>query len=117
MAADEDKTLRRIEKLLRLAAPSSNSTEAERVSAALEVAKLFDEHPFAIVPVAEGQARERAEHKRARVARNVWMMTIALQHCNCSHCNTLISRGDHVWVRIIDNRAEFRHNAGPCRIE
>jgi hypothetical protein len=39
--AAEPKTLQRIEKLLRLAAPGSGTSEAERTSAALEAARLF----------------------------------------------------------------------------
>lgn len=47
MAADQ-KTLTRIANLLRLASPSSGTTEAERANAALEVAKLVAKHGLVV---------------------------------------------------------------------
>ena len=59
----EPKIAERIAKLLRLAAPSSGTTEGERASAALEAAKLIAEHKLV---VAEPQPVEKPRQRRAR---------------------------------------------------
>ena len=43
-----DRAVERVEKLLRLASPSSGTTDAERTLAALEAAKLFAEHDLVV---------------------------------------------------------------------
>lgn len=109
----DEKILSRIEKLLRLAAPSSNSTEHERASAALEAAKLISEHGLGI-----GVRVEDEKPKSKRATKGVWALLVALQHCSCSHCWKVISPGDHVWLRVVErnggNHVEYRHNYAPC---
>lgn len=102
------KIIERIGKLLRLAAPSSGSTEAERSSAALEAARLIDEHGVAIA--------EPKDKSKKRVAQGVWVHTQALQHCSCSACHGLIAPGDVVWFRVVNHQREYRHNTKPCGV-
>lgn len=107
-----EKVLDRVEKLLRLAAPSSNSTEHERASAALKAAELIEEHGLTF-----REPSKKSEH-RATVARNVWILTVAIQYTSCSHCGGKISRADVVWRRVLpDLTIEHRHNCKPCRVE
>lgn len=56
------KVVERVEKLLRLAAPSSNTSEHERASAALEAARLVAEHGLTVSGARppRAQARERS---------------------------------------------------------
>jgi hypothetical protein len=114
MPADE-KTLERIAKLLRLAAPSSGTTDAERESAALEVARLFEEHD---IDLGAAVSRPRVQQEAPRkVSPHAWVLTIALQYCNCEFCNTPISRGDAAWVRVMPGaRVLYRHNYSPCAL-
>ena len=106
----DPKIIERIGKLLRLAAPSSGTTVSERSSAALEAAKLIDEHGVAI------QASANGAPSRGRVAHGVWVLTQAVDHCSCGKCHQLISRGDVVWLRVTESLSrEYRHNAGHCR--
>ncbi len=112
MPADP-KVLDRIEKLLRLAAPTSGTTEAERSSAALELVRLMSEHNVSV----RGEEAAPPPRRRAPVSRNVWMPSRALQHCSCSYCTKLIAPGDIIWIRVTGHRVENRHNYTPCSPE
>jgi len=108
-----DRILDRIEKLRRLAAASSNSTEAERASAALEMVRLMEEHDVAVK-----REHEAEEEKKKRVAKNVWVLSVALHHVSCSHCCKVIAPRDIIWIRVMpDNRVEYRHKYKPCTVE
>jgi hypothetical protein len=108
--ANNERLRERIDKLLRLAAPKSGATEAERISAALEAARLVDEHDITFG--ANGHAQ-----RPSRISRNAWTVSIALDHVSCSHCHQKISPRDIVWLRVCEgNRVEYRHNYRPCAI-
>jgi hypothetical protein len=107
----DDKTLSRISKLLKLAAPSSNTTVAERESAALEAARLIAEFDVSI-----GESAEIPTEPK-HVSQNTWMRSVALQFCSCSYCNKQISRGDVVWIKVRPSLdVEYRHNYAPCAV-
>lgn len=108
----DPKILRRIDDLLRLAAPASGTTDHERASAALEAARLVAEHELTFLD--SESVRERARRETS-VRHGVWVLTIILQHCSCEACHTNISPQDHAWVRIVNGSARFRHNYGDCR--
>jgi len=108
----DPKILERIDKLMRVAAPGSGATDSERANAALEAARLVSKHG---VQFHDSDSLREHTQKETQVRHGVWVQTIALQHCNCSHCNKQISREDHAWVRIVEGRAQFRHNYGSCR--
>lgn len=117
MPAD-DKILERVAKLLRLAAPSSGTTDAERASAALEVAKLVEEHGIDLGAVL-ARPRPQTEHHRPppKTSPHAWVLTVALQHSGCAHCHLPISPGDVVWTRVLPSLdIERRHNYGSCRL-
>jgi hypothetical protein len=105
--ASDDKIVDRVEKLLRLAAPDSNTTESERASAALEAARLVAEHGLVV-------SRRGAN---VEVAPHAWVLTQALNYHGCSHCGSVISPRDIIWMRTLPgHRQEYRHNSPKCRI-
>jgi hypothetical protein len=115
MPAD-DKILERVAKLLRLAAPSSGTTDAERASAALEVAKLVEDHSIDLGAVL-ARPKPKLQHEPHRTSPHAWVLSVALQHCGCAHCHCPISPGDVVWTRILPGlEIERRHNYGPCKL-
>lgn len=111
--ADLDEKIRdRIEKLLHLAAPSSGTTDAERASAAIEAARLIQEHA---VTFRTEQPKPERGHK---IMRNAWVLTKSLDRHGCAFCGKLISPNDIIWVRVLRvDHIEYRHNCVPCRIE
>lgn len=129
----------RIEKLLRLAAPSSNSTEAERISAALEAARLFAGSALVIASKPEPPPPRKKTHAsrggwtqppEARYAQPVtfnsvggpfshpgsgWAPTTAQDSEMCSHCGETIDKGAAAWVQIKGFTVMYLHNGnGPC---
>jgi len=131
MSVDQ-KIIERIEKLLRLAAPSTNS-EHERTSAALEAARLFSEHPVMVAP----KEKKRSTRSRAKPPapppqhQSPWAPTIVPQSfnqkpgwcrsvaardsvCVDQDCGGAIYRGDPVWMRMDAFRVEYIHADGPC---
>lgn len=105
-----DKIIRRVENLLRLAAPSSNSTYGERANAAIEAARLIEEHGISLAT-----EKKPDEKKKVRVATGVWVLSRALQYCSCNYCNKLISRGDIVYICVVNpGDVRYRHNMHPC---
>lgn len=110
--ADPDKVLDRVEKLIRLAAPTSGTTQSERESAALEIVRLICEHNLTL------RETPPAEARAVHIARHAWVLTIALQHSGCSSCGGKISPGDRIWARVRpDDIVEFRHNyLKPCTV-
>lgn len=65
-----DRAAERVEKLLRLASPSSGTTDAERTSAALEAAKLFAEHRLVVSTAAVKEASSfKARTRKREVAK------------------------------------------------
>ena len=104
----------RLDKLLRLGAPQSGTTEAEQLSALREAARLVSEHN---IHFSEPDEEERPQ-KRKAVSRNTWMLSVALDHCSCSYCHQLISPRDVIWLRVkLDNEIEYRHKYQPCGVE
>lgn len=115
-----DKVISTVEKLLRLAAPSSGAPEPERESAALEAARLISEHELEVVePEPEKKRRRReVEDEEVRVRPSAWVLSVALDWCGCAHCLGLIAPRDVVWLRVIPGRGlEHRHNYGECAIK
>lgn len=110
VVGDDDKIVDRVEKLLRLAAPESNTTEGERESAALEAARLIAEHGLVV-----SRGRERRE--LVEVAPHAWVLTQALNYHGCAFCGSVISPRDIIWMRTLPgHRQEYRHNSPKCRI-
>lgn len=109
----EAKVIERVGKLLRLAAPSSNTTLAERTAAALEAAKLIDEHKIAITGA---QSPGKSGGGINKVSKDTWVLTQSLDHHGCTCCGGMISRGDVVWFRSVNGERQFRHNAGRCSV-
>lgn len=114
MPADQ-KTLQRLSKLLRLAGPSSGTSEAERASAALEAARLIEEHDIDFG--AEKPQRASRSTGRASV-KNVWVLSMAPYNCGCAECHKPISKSDIVWIKVQpDLGVLYRHNYGRCKLE
>jgi hypothetical protein len=130
----DPKIIDRIEKLLRLAAPSTNS-EHERTSAALEAARLFSEHPVVIAP----KEKKRSSRSRAKPStpppqhQSPWAPTIVPQDfgqrpgwcrsvaardsvCDIEDCGGAIYRGDPVWMCMEGYRVKYIHVDGPCDV-
>lgn len=117
--------LKRIENLLRLAAPASGTSEHERASAALEAARLIAEHDLTVVPketVKVPIRRERTRTKTTSTPHGRRYPGPPWYYCNlgcdvnahCDACGGHIERGA-VWMRSDGPRAIFRHAGnGPC---
>jgi hypothetical protein len=128
------KIIERIEKLLRLAAPSTNS-EHERTSAALEAARLFSEHPVMIAP------KEKKRSSRSRTKPSApppqhqspwastfvpsaytqkpgWCRSVAARDaaCDLEECGGPIAKGDPVWMCMEGYRVKYLHVDGPCDV-
>jgi len=130
-----DRIIHRVEKLLRLAAPSSNTNEHERASAALEAAKLIQEHDL-VVAAREKPKPVRVERtRRQRTAQNQsvgwgsvaarpsergfplgWSRSTAARDSVCAdpQCGEIIERGEPVWIRMKGFDVEYLHINGPC---
>jgi hypothetical protein len=126
------KIIDRIEKLLRLAAPSTNS-EHERTSAALEAARLFSEYPLMIVPKEKKRSTRSRAKPPAPPQQSPWAPTIVPQSfslkpgwcrsvaardsvCDIEDCGGPIYRGDPVWMRMDAYRVLYIHVDGPCDV-
>lgn len=118
------KLLSRVEKLLRLAGPQSNTTEAERTSAALEAARLFNENGFLIAAKEEKEKVSRRRPAPANppsyVGHNYqsfapWFRSVATSDSVCvdPDCDEAIERGDDVWARE-NGRIEYLHFGRDC---
>lgn len=128
MMAVDQRTLDRVEKLLRLAAPTSGTTDYERSTAALEAARLFSEHNMTVAPPKEVKRRVRpraAPQRRAAVpspwvnhspAPPGWAQSVASRDSYCvdPDCRGPIERGDPVWMRLNGLKAEYLHHDWPC---
>jgi len=122
VAVVDDKILARVERLLRLAAPSSNTTLQEREVAAVEAARLIEEHDLVLT---RRERRGRASREREREASGRrpraaasdenWSLRRVQQHTHCSFCSGLISPGDVVWFNSTSRRSV--HNYDPCYSE
>lgn len=122
------KTLARIQKLLKLAAPGSNAPLPERESAAIEAAKLIAENDL----VVREQERERPAPRRAASPRAPrpaprqswtppgWERSIASHPAYCADesCRGVILPGDAVWTRTVLTpfgvEIEYLHIEAPC---
>lgn len=127
----DKKVLDRVEKLIRLAAPSSNTTIEERQSAALEACKIIAENDLTVKPKEEKKKRTRHANTysqpqawgpqapwggqaqnppqgwaRSRAARDGW--------CEDPECRGPIAKGDQVWARIIGFDTQYLHLGGDC---
>jgi hypothetical protein len=111
----DDRAVDRVEKLLRLAAPSSGSTEHERASAALEAARLIEDYDLELRPRVSARRRHARDRQQEGERVNAWLLSVALDHVGCSACGGLISPRDVVWLRIReDHTPEYRHRyCGP----
>ena len=138
MSVDK-KILDRVEKLLRLAAPSSGTTDAERASAALEVAKLVSEHGLEVVkqeapkrdggrprtprpgaypppPWPTGSRSSGAYPPPRPPAPPGWAQSVAARDAACADptCRGPIARGEPVWMRMNAFYVEYVHRDGAC---
>lgn len=126
MAADK-RILERVNKLLRLAGPSSGTTEAERVSAALAAADLVEKHNLTVIeaePVS--RASMRAPQKRAPSSSSAYApirrrpsppqfrMSIAARSGVCMECDEPIEENSKVWFRLRNLQPEYIHADGRC---
>lgn len=115
--ASQEKTLKLIGKLLRLAAPDSGTNENERSVAALELARLISENNLSIgdsVPTA--QQSHQPQQQKQKVAHGIWLLSVALQHTSCEQCGRMISRADVIWLRVVEGRGiQYRHNTDSCK--
>jgi hypothetical protein len=120
MTKPDVKVVERIKKLLRLAAPKSGSTEAERASAALTALDLCDRHGITLdINTAHAHDAKGPIEDRTYVVKNIWMRTQAQDARSCAYCGGKISRGDMVYVRAVSGamRFEYRHHYKPCGVE
>jgi len=115
----DTKLYERIRKLLRLAAPSSGSTEGERASAALTALDLCDRHGITLdINTAKAHEARGSVEDRTYVVKNIWLRTQAQDARSCAHCGGKISRGDMVYVRAQSSYGfEYRHHYKPCGVE
>lgn len=105
------KAIRHVEKLLRLASPSSGASDPERASAALEVVRLIAEHDLTVIP------RERQTQKTQKLARRpypapappAWHKSTSAQPTICSsvECDAMIPRGAVLWRRVDGFRVKY----------
>lgn len=119
MAVVDDKILARVERLLRLAAPSSNTTLQEREVAAVEAAKLIEEHDLVVTRREARRTRSARYEREASYPRKPsvtsegeWILQTIHRHSHCSACNGLIAPGDVVWISLM--RQMIVHNYTPC---
>jgi len=117
------RAVERVQKLLRLAAPGNGTTEAERTSAALEVAKIIAEHGLAVAvpepvvkkrrspprpqpaspsysPSSSSQTRSRNPHEYHRwqpPSGSDWTEADVPARCNCVVCGRLLIAGEVGW--------------------
>lgn len=119
MAVVDDKVLARVERLLRLAAPSSNTTLQEREVAAVEAARLIEEHDLVLTrrERRERRSRRETEHRpRAPSSSDDnWSLRRVQQHMHCSFCGGLVSPGDVAWFNTTSRK--IVHNYEPCYSE
>lgn len=101
----DDKVVSLVEKLLRLAAPSSGTTDHERVSAALEAARLIEEHDLEVI--------RRPIPEPLLIVPSPWTRSIAIYHwypgCRCYVCRDAIDQQLIVWTRSVGRQRQFRH--------
>ncbi len=92
----------RVEKLLRLAGPSSRAEVHERASAALEVARMYEDGEFTV--------REARSRHTVRPATGLkWAKSIAARESACAICEGVVERGENVWTRISGFKSEYLH--------
>lgn len=142
MAVDE-KVLKRVEKLLRLASPSSGTTEAERFSAFQEASRLFVENDLVVrerepAPSRRQRAPERPRQPEPQYSpfysayspppqyhqyqgptyppTSQWEQTVATEDAICADptCGRLIQQGTTVYARVKHGDIEYLHRDGPC---
>ncbi len=143
MAADP-KIVARVQKLLRLAAPTSGATLGERESAAVEAAKLIAEHGVVVGGETKTETRVVYRDRPAAPRRAApppgptrmhtpfgaeyfvqyapnhqwsWRRGIAPRRATCSDpsCNGSIDPGEPVWERESAGQMQYLHMDGPCR--
>ncbi len=112
MAKAEAKIIDRIQKLWRLASPTSGSTEAERASAALTALDMMDKHGISLDINTSNYRAAASSEERTYAVRDVWMRVQSQGHSRCSACSNLISPGDMIYVRPVRDQFEyeFRHH-------
>lgn len=111
------KVIDRIEKLIRLASPSSGTTDEERSVAALEATKLIDKYDLTIIPREHKTEIPRKRKPKGDVHPGGWVKTRAVNHTICCNCHKLISPGDTIWARVHGTHVEFFHNYRPCNLQ
>lgn len=115
------KILERVEKLLRLAAPASHSTEHERTSAALEAARLFSEHNLIVQEKKKPRPRKppRSSYysppSTPPMSYPSWERTRSPleTHCADPECQGDIALGEKVWLRHTGLKIECLHDDWP----
>jgi hypothetical protein len=108
------RAVERVQKLLRLAAPDSGTTEHERANAALEVAKIIAEHGLAVAvpepvvkkrratPRPQAQPPPQRHHSYeyrqwAPPSGSDWTEADVPSRCNCVVCGRLLCAGEVGW--------------------
>lgn len=124
------KILSRVEKLLKLAAPTSGTTEAERTSAALEAAKMIAAHNL-VVREREAARPKRPIPRQPRRSQPTpqwmmrppdpasgWVRSTAMTNGICvdPDCGEPIIRGDDVYMKLQGFSVVYVHagGTGPC---
>jgi hypothetical protein len=128
MSDDHARAIERAQKLLRLAAPGSGTTEAERANAAIEAAKIIAEHGLGVAvpppPVKKRRGRPPApqpspqhhrpapEYRRwSPPSQSNWTETDVPVYCACVACGQVISAGEAGWF---DPAHGYRHYDITC---
>jgi hypothetical protein len=118
----DDRVIARVDKLLRLAAPDSNTSEHERASAALEACRIISENNLSVCRrTVEKKRAARAPRQRATPASkptdvNNWRQGIAQFDAPCAdpECEQAIHAGDPVWARFCGFTEQYIHVGADC---
>lgn len=114
------RVIERVEKLLRLAAPTSGTTEHERISAALAAAKLFSENNLSVqesVTAKPKISRARRPNVRPRPESGQppgFYPSIASRDADCYDCGRQIAAGSAAWERRVAFGNQYIHMRGDC---
>lgn len=132
MADADQKVLDRVGKLLRLAAPNSGGTDAERESAMMEAAKLIAENDLVVAPAPPKPRRQRPPAPPPSTAyapyyppppppsprwgyypgsSSNWTEATAPTTGSCCACHRTIYRGETTWY---DSAHGHRHYDITC---
>jgi len=127
VATDEAaRAIERAQKLLRLAAPDSGTTDAERSNAALLAAKLIAEHKLVVAAAPEPIFKKRRSPKQPQARATTtwarwsapavpsvdWTEVRVPQRCDCAVCGNTLWAGEAAWFD--PSQGCFRHYDITC---